>query len=261
MRSIFKSLTNDGANDFEPLENDVALPLATYSDKTATTAALDADAANQKINSYAFGNTDFASLCQHIYQNKAVLLLIKCDDAWWGTATPTFTSAKYGHFITAYGFSPTGIKIVDSSDNAIPLKEISKQFITSQFIIEAGTAIDIPPAQVQALITQAQAVVNAIPSAPLPTAEKLDILSRLKTFIAYLASLFQPKVGASPHPMSYSLFRSKTFWTLVFIFAFNGYSAISGQVPADWSVVINLFFTGLASVFHLTTGQSTTGTN
>src|ERR1019366_8388736 len=147
MRSIFKTLQNKGIPNYEPLENDVTLPLTTYSDKSVITPAMDADAANQKITSYAFGNTDFASLCQHIYQNKAVLLLIKCDDAWWGTATPTFTSAKYGHFITAYGFSPTGIKIVDSSDNAIPLKEISKQFITSQFIIEAGTAIDIPPAQ------------------------------------------------------------------------------------------------------------------
>jgi hypothetical protein len=62
-------------------------------------------------------------------------------------------------------------------------------------------------------------------------------------------------------PSTYSLWRSKTFWTLVFVFAFNGYSAISGQVPADWSVVINLVLTGLASVFHLSTGQSTTGTN
>jgi len=61
--------------------------------------------------------------------------------------------------------------------------------------------------------------------------------------------------------MNYSLLRSKTFWTLVFIFVFNGYTAISGSVPADVSVVINLILTGCASVFHLTTGQSTTGSN
>jgi hypothetical protein len=60
---------------------------------------------------------------------------------------------------------------------------------------------------------------------------------------------------------NYSLLKSKTFWTLVFVFLFNGYNAISGQVPADYSIVINLVLTGLASVFHLSTGQSTTGSN
>jgi hypothetical protein len=210
MRSIFKSLTNDGADDFEPLMNDVSLPLATYSDPSAVLPYMDTTAANNKIISYAFGNTDFQSICQHIYQNKAVLLLIKCDDAWWGTATPSFTSPKYGHFIVAYGFSPTGIKIVDSSDKDFPLKEISKEFITSQFIIEAGTAIDIPPAQVQAIINTAQNVINQVPAAPIPTEQKLDIISQLKTLISFLASLFQSKVGASPQPTMFS--NESKFW-------------------------------------------------
>jgi len=61
--------------------------------------------------------------------------------------------------------------------------------------------------------------------------------------------------------MNYSLFRSKTFWTLVFIFLFNGYNAISGQIPAAASVVVNLIFTGLASVFLHSTRESTTGSN
>src|ERR1039458_6324724 len=210
MRSIFKSLTNDGADDFEPLMNDVSLPLATYSDPSAVLPYMDTTAANNKIISYAFGNTDFQSICQHIYQNKAVLLLIKCDDAWWGTATPSFTSPKYGHFIVAYGFSPTGIKIVDSSDKDFPLKEISKEFITSQFIIEAGTAIDIPPAQVQAIINTAQNVINQVPAAPIPTEQKLDIISQLKTLISFLASLFQSKVGASPPATIFS--NESKFW-------------------------------------------------
>ena len=61
--------------------------------------------------------------------------------------------------------------------------------------------------------------------------------------------------------MNYSLLRSKTFWVLVLTFVYNGYAAISGQLPADATVVINLVFTVLASYFHLSTGQSTSGPN
>lgn len=61
--------------------------------------------------------------------------------------------------------------------------------------------------------------------------------------------------------MNYSLFRSKTFWTIVATFLFNGFAAISGQLPPDATLIVNAIFGILASVFHLQTGQSKTGTN
>lgn len=61
--------------------------------------------------------------------------------------------------------------------------------------------------------------------------------------------------------MNYSLLRSKTFWTLVVMFLYNGYAAISGQLPGDVTVIVNIIFTALGSYFHLQTGQSTAGTN
>lgn len=147
MRSIFKSQQNDGMDDFEPLENDVTLPLVTYSEASAITPDMTANAAPKKIQSYAFGDTDYESLCQAIFQNGAVLLLIKCDDGFWGTANPTFTTPKYGHFVVADGFSPDAIRVIDSADPdpAFAVKMIAKQYITSTFILESGTAVDIPP--------------------------------------------------------------------------------------------------------------------
>ena len=180
MRSIFKSLTTDGADDFEPLENDVTLPLATYSEVSAITPEMTANAATKTINSYAFGATDFASLCQYINQYKAVLLLIKCDDGFWGTSTPTFTTPTYGHFVCAYGYDADSIRIIDSADpnNAYALKTIHAQFVTPTFFLESGTAIDLPPAVKQALISSTTtplvpSVQQALTSGQLNLAEQI----------------------------------------------------------------------------------------
>ena len=178
MRSIFKAAQNNGTADFEPLENDIILPIATYSEASAITPDMVTNASSKKISSYAFGNTDFQSLCQYIYQSKAVLLLIKCDDGLWGTTTPTFTTPTYGHFIVAYGYDENFIYIVDSADpsNDFAFKKIAKQYITAEFIIESGTAIDLPPVVQQALTTGAPvpaSVTQALTSGQVNLAEQI----------------------------------------------------------------------------------------
>ena len=132
MRSIFKWLQKIGAADFEPLENDVTLPSPQYCNPKAVTPAIDANAATSTIASYAFGDTDYASLCQYIYAKNAVLLLIKCDDNFWSTSTPTFSTPKYGHFVTAFDYDQNGIYVLDSAepDDALAIKFIAKKFIT-----------------------------------------------------------------------------------------------------------------------------------
>jgi hypothetical protein len=50
---------------------------------------------------------------------------------------------------------------------------------------------------------------------------------------------------------SYSIWKSRTFWTIVFTFAYNGYAAISGQLPTDVTVVINAIAGMLATYFHV----------
>lgn len=51
--------------------------------------------------------------------------------------------------------------------------------------------------------------------------------------------------------MNYSLFRSRTFWTLVLMFVVNGYAAISGHIPGNYDMIVNLVLTSLASYFHV----------
>lgn len=259
MRSILKTLQNKGAADFEPLENNVALPLAQYSDPAAITPDIDANAAGKKIQSYVFENAlDFQSLCQAIYQNKAVLLLIKVDDGFWGTATPTFTNPQYGHFVTAYGYSPTAIYIVDSADPNIHLKQIAKQYIRPGVIFEAGLAIDIPPAQIKALVNQAVQTAQTVVQSNDTPQQKVDILTAI---FNYLKSLF-PKVGSTSQSSMFS--NESKFWnwlvvssqdptkvaatvkgiagTAIALLAFTVHGPDFSTVPADvYTIVVDAF--------------------
>jgi hypothetical protein len=198
MRAIFKWLQKVGADDYEPLENDVTLPHPQYCDPSVVTPAMDSNAAQSKIASYGFGNTDFASLQQLIFQNKAVLLLIKCDDGFFGTATPTFTTTKYGHFLVADGYDANNLRVIDSAEPnpAFAVKMIHKQYITPVFIIESGTAVDLAVVQqaVAQVVTQASSIVTQINNSPdMPHTQKLSLLQELAEGLAAVEAFFQQR--------------------------------------------------------------------
>jgi hypothetical protein len=58
---------------------------------------------------------------------------------------------------------------------------------------------------------------------------------------------------------NYSLLKSKTFWSAVLLFLFNGFTAVSGSVPSTYSVPINFVLTALIGYFHLS-GVNTAAT-
>jgi hypothetical protein len=192
MRSIFKWLQQVGADVFEPLENNVLLSSQDYCNPAVITPAMDASAANSKILSYAFGDTDFESLCQHIYQNKAVILLVHCDNGFWGTATPTFTSTPYTHFIVADGYTENAIRVIDSAEpnETFSRKMILKQYITPRFFLESGTALDIPPPSVVAPIVQETAeIVQEVSVSPAPAQEKETLFDEVKEAVEAVESI------------------------------------------------------------------------
>ena len=51
--------------------------------------------------------------------------------------------------------------------------------------------------------------------------------------------------------MPYNIFKSRTFWLIVFAFLYNGYAAISGQLPVAATVVIDAIVGVLQTVFHV----------
>jgi len=198
MRSIFKWLQKVGAADYEPLENNVLLSSTDYVNPAVITPAMDANAATSKIGPYAFGNTDFESLCQYIFKNKAALLLVKCDDGFWGTKATTFTTPKYGHYVVADGYDKNAgyIRAIDSADPnpAFWIKTIAKQYITPQFIRESGTAVDAAVVQqaVQQVVNQASVIVTQINNAPdMSHPQKLSLLQELAAGLKLIEGFFQ----------------------------------------------------------------------
>jgi len=45
--------------------------------------------------------------------------------------------------------------------------------------------------------------------------------------------------------------KSRTVYTILFTFVFNGFAAISGQLPAEVVTVVNFILTALATYFRL----------
>jgi hypothetical protein len=188
MRSLFKILQQYGADDYEPLENPITIPIADYSALSAITPDMDTNAAPKKIASYAFDALDFASLQQLIYKFKAVLLLIHCDNGFWGTSTPTFTTTPYTHFVCADGYDENNIRIIDSAepDNAFAVKMISKEYVIPKFILESGTAIDPATANAikSAIVTDSAAIVQDVAQdTQTPAPEKATILEEIEEVI------------------------------------------------------------------------------
>lgn len=61
--------------------------------------------------------------------------------------------------------------------------------------------------------------------------------------------------------MNYSLLRSKTFYTVLVMFIVGGGNAIVPVLPPTWDTIVMAVLAGLASVFHLSTAQTSGATN
>jgi hypothetical protein len=60
---------------------------------------------------------------------------------------------------------------------------------------------------------------------------------------------------------SYSLFRSRTFWTIIAMMIVGAGNAVIPVIPAPYSALVVCVLGVVASYFHLDTGNSTAGSN
>ena|SRR5665213_262354 len=173
-----------------------------------------------------------------------------CGD--WNEVTPAVcTDRTPQHSTMIYKITEAGSAILD---HYVPFEKVLAPAYPVPYVIQG---IVMP-----SFSTPAPSVtIPAIPANIQPTQANVNILTVIVSLYQQIVALFQPKVGNTTTPMNYSLLRSKTFWTIVFNFAFTGYSAISGQLPVTATVVISGLLTTIAALFHLQTGQSTSGAN
>lgn len=156
MRSVLKALTSRGVCKYSTAPNpDYDMPLWLYSN-LAITQEIEDEAQEMILQAYGFLDSNFTilDLQRAIYANKIVLLLIRCDDGFFGTKIPTFVSKTYGHFVVAYGYDESRIFILDSTeaDPELSEKEILNKY--RDFIVEVGTAVDVSTEKVRALMKQ-----------------------------------------------------------------------------------------------------------
>lgn len=56
--------------------------------------------------------------------------------------------------------------------------------------------------------------------------------------------------------MNYSIFKSRTFWTLVAGFVYNVWQLLAPSIPPQYSALIDLLFTSVATYFHVNPSQT-----
>jgi hypothetical protein len=91
-----------------------------------------------------------------------------------------------------------------------------------------------------------------LPPSPTPVQES-NWLTQVGLWIQNILSQLKAENLQSNkmNTVNYSLLKSKTFWSAVLLFVFNGFNAISGSVPSEYSVPINFILTAAVGYFHL----------
>lgn len=172
MRSIFKSLQNTGDCHENLCPNTLDADIQTYSNPFVLTDTMTLDAYNYGINSYAFiDNPTWNELKQSIYQNRAILAMVRCGDGWYTAQNgqPSWLEkdvlpSRLGmfssnHFIVLWGYDEKYIYFRNSWSDAWGRKG-DGYFDISYLpnVLEIGTAIDGPSIK-QQLITKYRALV------------------------------------------------------------------------------------------------------
>ena len=155
MRSIFKTLSGVGDCHYTTMPDDHSLVLSEYSVVDAAQMDKASDEAGEAIiDAYGFLPNGFTlqDLKDAIYRYHQVLMLIRCDDGFFGNKIPTFSTKKYCHFVVAYGFDEEKIYILDSTEAVSSTDEKVIMNCYFPFIQEVGTAVDAGTLLVRGMI-------------------------------------------------------------------------------------------------------------
>ncbi len=177
MTSIFKSGSKKGYLSNNLLKDDTLLDIGTYSSPTVITGPMNDDAQLRVLSGYAFNNNpSFDQICQDIYSNGAVILLLKVGQEMWTRndgviswlekdVLPLRPPAQVvsGHFVVAYGYDQNYIYCLNSwSENYGRQGTLyfGRDYIP--FVIEDGTEVIPPVGYVESLIAQKKSLMYQI---------------------------------------------------------------------------------------------------
>jgi hypothetical protein len=77
------------------------------------------------------------------------------------------------------------LAVIDSAEpnDSLAIKYINERYITPEFFFESGTALDMPVAQLQLIVQQSSAAVEAITESPAPVAQKETLLEEVEQVV------------------------------------------------------------------------------
>ncbi|HEY0141279.1 MAG TPA: hypothetical protein VGF48_10305 [Thermoanaerobaculia bacterium] len=156
LNAIFKALRDYGVPQLSLYPNDVHLPKKQYRDASLIPPAAIEDAKKNRIApGYAIQNSpSFDDVRRSVYLKQAAIILIYCDDGFFGTNDPTFNEKKYGHFVVAIpDYDHSTITAIDSTEptTAFSAKRIPKSAFENGFIRQMGVAANLPNWQLRGL--------------------------------------------------------------------------------------------------------------
>jgi len=177
MDAIFQSGSKFGYAPLTDLVEDTTLPVATYSEQSLITPQITSDAQPNVLQSYAYNdNPSWQQVCEDIYVNKAVILLVQVGKEWYtapdGVETwqesqiaPIRPPAQIidGHFICAYGYDANYIYFINSWSTSWCRQGIG-YFAQNYapFFVEDGTEVIPPVGFVPALVQQKVSLLQRI---------------------------------------------------------------------------------------------------
>jgi hypothetical protein len=193
------------------------------------------------------GTTNIPNMIKALQQSPLCIGVNVGDN--WNTSTPTIptlTETNPGHSVMTY-------KIITNNnwvfDHYLPNPKELVSGYPINYVLQGIVTITPPPAAPVAPVAT-----PATPTSPAvqPTTQQyLTWLQSLSNWLnGILNSLQGFKGRMASNTMNYSLLKSRTFWVIVIAFLYNGYVAISGQVPANYTVIIDAVFGILQTFFH-----------
>lgn len=149
LRSILHALKHYGICDEDLLPSQNNRPIAEYS-KDDTTKEQNDNAKPRMVGTYGFTGTNPEKIKRAIYDNGAVILLIRFGNEYWNKkVVDTNGNRQDGHFVIAYGWQKDNSwEIYCSADKRHPFKTLKPSFR----IEDGGVMTDVPDSEVRDMI-------------------------------------------------------------------------------------------------------------
>lgn len=179
-------------------------------------------------------------LQKHLTQAPLCIGVAVCQP-WNDTQPPTCPSTSPQHSVMVYRCDTS----THFLDHYIPFEKMFDLHYNILFALKGIVTVKKLPTPI---------ILPAPVLPPNPTTPQIS--NWLDQLIAWLTGILKGRNFQGTTMPNYSLLKSRTFWTLVVMFAYNGFAAISSQLSPDLTLIVNFVLGSFATYFHISPSQN-----